>query len=91
MLLLSQLGFGSLTIYDPFVILGASFKFLRHPSLSLDISFFTEKIVKEQKQVHFIPDIICRREEGGLSEQQWENNRKEIKHYLQEYQHHKYL
>lgn len=50
-----------------------------------DWIFFTEKIVKEQKQVHFIPDIICRREEGGLSEQQWENNRKEIKHYLQEF------
>ena len=37
-----------------------------------------EKIIKEQKIVQFIPDIICRREEGGLSEQQWENNRKEI-------------
>ena len=44
--------------------------------------FYTEKIVKEQKQVQFIPDIICRREEGGLSEQQREKNRKEINEYL---------
>lgn len=50
-----------------------------------DWIFFTEKIVKEQKQVEFIPDIVCRREEGGLSEQQWENNRKEINQYLQEF------
>lgn len=47
-----------------------------------DWIFFTEKIVKENKRVQFIPDIICRREEGGLSEQQWEKNRKEIKQYL---------
>lgn len=47
-----------------------------------DWIFFTEKIVKEQKQVQFIPDIICRREEGGLSEQQWEKNRIEINQYL---------
>ena len=50
-----------------------------------DWIFFTEKIVKEQKDVQFIPDIICRREEGGLSEQQWKNNRKEIKQYLHEF------
>lgn len=47
-----------------------------------DWIFFTEKIVKEQKKVQFIPDIVCRREEGGLSEQQWEKNREEINHYL---------
>ena len=48
-----------------------------------DWIFFTEKIVKEQKQVQFIPDIVCKREEGGLSEQQREKNRKEINQYLQ--------
>lgn len=47
-----------------------------------DWIFFTEKIVKEEKQVRFIPDIVCRREEGGLSEQQRERNRKEINNYL---------
>lgn len=47
-----------------------------------DWIFFTEKIVKENKQVQFIPDIICRREEGGLSEQQRERNKKEINEYL---------
>lgn len=50
-----------------------------------DWIFFTEKIVNEQKQVEFIPDIVCRREEGGLSEQQWENNRKEINQYLHKF------
>lgn len=49
-----------------------------------DWIFYIEKIVKEKKQVQFIPDIVCRREEGGLSEQQWEKNRKEIKEYLQQ-------
>lgn len=47
-----------------------------------DWIFFTEKIVKEQKRVQFIPVIICRREEGGLSEQHWKNNRIEIDAYL---------
>lgn len=50
-----------------------------------DWIFFTEKIVKEKKQVQFIPNIVCRREEGGLSEQQRENNRKEINQYLHEF------
>ena len=50
-----------------------------------DWIFFTEKIVKEGKRVQFIPDIICRREEGGLSEQQREKNRKEIKDYLYQF------
>lgn len=47
-----------------------------------DWIFFIEKIVKEQNKVQFIPDIVCRREEGGLSEQQWQKNRKEINDYL---------
>ena len=47
-----------------------------------DWIFFTEKIVKEDKHVQFIPEIVCRREEGGLSEQQWQKNRKEIDQYL---------
>lgn len=47
-----------------------------------DWIFFTEKIVKEQKRVQFIPDVICRREEGGLSEQQSDRNRQEINTYL---------
>ena len=47
-----------------------------------DWIFFVEKIVRDGKQVQFIPDIVCRREEGGLSEQQMERNRKEISDYL---------
>ena len=47
-----------------------------------DWIFFTEKIVTEKKTVQFIPDIICKREEGGLSEQQRERNRQEIDDYL---------
>jgi glycosyltransferase involved in cell wall biosynthesis len=47
-----------------------------------DWIFFIEKIVNEGKQVQFIPDIVCRREEGGLSEQQREKNRKEINDHL---------
>ena len=47
-----------------------------------DWIFYTEKIVKENKKVQFIPDIICRREEGGLSEQQHDKNRQEINDYL---------
>jgi hypothetical protein len=47
-----------------------------------DWIFFVEKIVRDGKQVQFIPDIVCRREEGGLSEQQWERNREEINQYL---------
>ena len=50
-----------------------------------DWIFFTEKIVTEGKQIHFIPDIVCRREEGGLSEQQHERNRAEIGKFLHEY------
>ncbi len=47
-----------------------------------DWIFFTEKIVKDNRRIQFIPDIICRREEGGLSEQQHNKNRQEINDYL---------
>ena len=50
-----------------------------------DWIFFTEKIVGEGRSVKFIPDIVCRREEGGLSEQQQERNRKEINQFLHQY------
>lgn len=50
-----------------------------------DWVFFTEKVVSEGKQVQFIPDIICRREEGGLSEQQQDRNRTEISNYLHKF------
>lgn len=49
-----------------------------------DWIFFTEKIVKDKRSVVFIPDIICLREEGGLSERQKEKNRNEINTYLHE-------
>ena len=32
------------------------------------VFIFTEKIVGEDRRVKFIPDIVCRREEGGLSD-----------------------
>jgi glycosyltransferase involved in cell wall biosynthesis len=47
-----------------------------------DWIFFIEKIVKEGKQVQFIPDIICHREEGGRSELEREKNRQEINDFL---------
>ncbi len=50
-----------------------------------DWIFFVEKIVGEGKEVKFIPTIVCRREEGGLSEQQRERNRQEISDYLHHY------
>ena len=50
-----------------------------------DWIFYVEKIVGEGRQVQFIPDIVCRREEGGLSEQQRERNRKEINDYLHKF------
>lgn len=50
-----------------------------------DWIFFTEKIVQGGKQVKFIPDIVCRREEGGLSEQQREKNRIEINDFLHKF------
>ena len=50
-----------------------------------DWIFYVEKIVGEGRQLQFIPDIICKREEGGLSEQQREHNRKEINNYLHKF------
>ena len=50
-----------------------------------DWIFFTEKIVGKGSSVKFIPDIICRREEGGISEQQRDTNRKEINTFLRQY------
>lgn len=50
-----------------------------------DWIFYVEKIVGEDCQVQFIPDIICKREEGGLSEQQRERNRSEINAYLHQF------
>ena len=50
-----------------------------------DWIFFTEKVVAEGRQVQLIPDIVCRREEGGVSQQQRELNRKEINDYLRRF------
>lgn len=50
-----------------------------------DWIFFTEKIVGDNRRVQFIPDIVCRREEGGLSEQQRSKNREEISRWLHHY------
>ena len=50
-----------------------------------DWIFFTEKVISENKQVQFIPEIVCRREEGGLSEQQAKLNRNEISQWLHHY------
>ena len=50
-----------------------------------DWIFFTEKTVSEGKRVQFVPDIVCHREEGGISEQQHERNRKEINQWLHQY------
>lgn len=50
-----------------------------------DWIFYVEKIVSEGKTVKFIDEIVCRREEGGLSEQQRERNRKEISQCLHQY------
>ena len=50
-----------------------------------DWIFFTEKIVRDGRQVLFIPDIVCRREEGGLSEQQHGRNRQEIESWLHDF------
>lgn len=50
-----------------------------------DWIFFTEKIVRDGKRVQFIQDIVCRREEGGLSQQQSERNRMEINVWLHQF------
>lgn len=50
-----------------------------------DWIFFTQKIVSEGKRVQLIPLIVCRREEGGVSDQQHERNRTEINRWLHEF------
>ena len=50
-----------------------------------DWIFYVDKIAGEGKRVQFIPDIVCRREEGGLSEQQRELNRNEINNFLHQF------
>lgn len=50
-----------------------------------DWIFFTEKVVTEGRRIEFIPDIVCRREEGGISEQQQQRNRQEISQFLHQY------
>ena len=56
----------------------------RHRLVS-DWIFYVEQIVGRDRRVEFIPDIVCRREEGGLSEQQRERNRSEISDYLHQF------
>lgn len=48
-----------------------------------DWIFYTEKIVSESKQVLFIPDIICFREEGQIN--RMELNKVEMEKYLKDY------
>lgn len=50
-----------------------------------DWIFYIEKIIGEGRQVQFIPDIVCQREEGGLSDQQRERNHSEINAYLHQF------
>lgn len=50
-----------------------------------DWIFFIEQIVSKGKLVQFIPEIVCKREEGGISEQQRERNQKEINTWLHQY------
>lgn len=50
-----------------------------------DWIFFTEKIVNEGKRVQFISDIVCRREDGGLSVQEHDRNREEINKFLHQF------
>lgn len=50
-----------------------------------DWIFFTEQCVCNNCEVQTIPDIVCRREEGGLSEQQHSLNREEISRWLHEF------
>jgi glycosyltransferase involved in cell wall biosynthesis len=47
-----------------------------------DWVFFLEKVVIEEKVVQFIPDIICYRETGGITWQQYDRNLKERDQYL---------
>lgn len=47
-----------------------------------DWVFFLEKVVIENKKVQFIPDIICYREVGGITWQQYDKNLKERDCYI---------
>lgn len=47
-----------------------------------DWVFFLEKIVIEGNTVQFIPDIICYREVGGITWQQYDKNLKEREQYI---------
>lgn len=47
-----------------------------------DWVFFLEKVVIEGKQVQFIPDIVCFREDGGITAQQYDKNLLERDLYL---------
>jgi glycosyltransferase involved in cell wall biosynthesis len=47
-----------------------------------DWVFFLEKVVIEEKEVQFIPDIVCYRETGGITWQQYDRNLKEREQYL---------
>lgn len=47
-----------------------------------DWVFFLEKVVVEEKKVQFIPDIVCYRETGGITWQQYDRNLEERDQYL---------
>ena len=47
-----------------------------------DWVFFLEKVVVENKKVQFIPDIVCYREVGGITWQQYDKNLKERDQYI---------
>lgn len=47
-----------------------------------DWVFFLEKVVIESKLVKFIPDIVCYREVGGITWQQYDKNLKEREQYI---------
>ena len=47
-----------------------------------DWVFFLEKVVIEEKEVQFIPDIVCYRETGGITWQQYDRNLEERDQYL---------
>lgn len=47
-----------------------------------DWVFFLEKVVVENKKVQFIPDIVCYREVGGITWQQYDKNLNERDQYI---------
>ena len=47
-----------------------------------DWVFFLEKVVIEEKVVQFIPNIVCYREAGGITWQQYDRNLEEKDQYL---------